>query len=97
MDNPEMYKIHYQAGQGKIEVISVLEKQKDSWVLCKNQQLEELLVNRCIPKKHHNSDNKKIGYGQIVVGANFNYITGSFEIPLSSDEKESQSIKDNQE
>ena len=77
----EMYKVNYQAGQGKIQIISILEKQNDSWVLSKNSDIETLIEQRLFNKSQHNISNSSIGYGQIVLTDKLTYITGSFEIP----------------
>jgi hypothetical protein len=81
MDTKEMFKVQYQSGQGNIEVLSVLEKQGDSWILLKDSRLEDLIVAKFIKKDHFNINNKKVGYGQIVVTDKLTYITGYFEIP----------------
>jgi hypothetical protein len=81
MTNSEMYKIQYMAGQDKVEVISVLQKEGSSWVLVKDPNLEDVLVNRFLQKDHYNKHNNNMGYGQIVVTERLTYITGSFEIP----------------
>lgn len=76
----EMYKIQYQAGQGKVEVLSVLVKEGEDWVLLKNPRIEETIVSKFIKKNHHNKDSKYMGYGQIVVTDNLTYVTGNFEV-----------------
>lgn len=80
MVNTEMYKIHYMAGQGKVEVISVLQKNGQDWALVKDPNLEEALVSKFLQKDHYNKHNTNMGYGQIVVTDRLTYITGSFEI-----------------
>jgi hypothetical protein len=81
MINSEMYKIQYMAGQGKLEIISVLEKKGQDWVLVKDPILENTLASKLLHKDHYNKHNSTLGYGQIVVNEKLAYITGSFEIP----------------
>lgn len=81
LDNSEMYKIQYSAGQGKIEVVSILQKNGESWGLVKDSRIEDMLVSKFLKKDHHNVNNKEVGYGQIVVTDRLTYITGTFEIP----------------
>lgn len=80
MINSEMYKIQYMAGQDKVEVISVLQKEGEDWVLVKDPRLEDMLVTKFLQKDHYNKHNNNMGYGQIVVTERLTYITGSFEI-----------------
>jgi hypothetical protein len=81
LDNSEMYKIQYSAGQGKIEVVGILQKNGENWGLVKDPRIEDMLVSKFLKKDHHNLNNKEIGYGQIVVTDRLTYITGTFEIP----------------
>jgi hypothetical protein len=62
-----MYKIQYQAGQGKVEVLSVLVKEGENWVLLKDPTIENTLVSKFVRKDHYNRTRNNIGYGQIVV------------------------------
>jgi hypothetical protein len=81
MLDKEMYKVNFQAGQGKIQIVSILEKQDDTWVLSKNNDIETLIEQRLFSKSHHNVSNSSVGYGQIVLTDKLTYITGKFEIP----------------
>jgi hypothetical protein len=81
LDNSEMYKIQYSAGQGKIEVVSILQKNGENWGLVKDSRIEDILVSKFLKEDHYNLNNKNIGYGQIVVTDRLAYITGTFEIP----------------
>lgn len=81
INNSEMYKIQYSSGQGKIEPISVLQKNGEDWVLVKDARIEDMLVQKFLKKDHYNINNSKVGYGQIVVTDRFTFITGGFEIP----------------
>jgi hypothetical protein len=76
-----MYKIQYQAGQGKVEVLSVLVKEGENWVLLKDPTIENTLVSKFVRKDHYNRTSNSIGYGQIVVTENMKYVTGNFEVP----------------
>jgi hypothetical protein len=80
MSDKEMYKVNYQAGQGKIHIISILQKENDTWVLCKNNDVETLIEQRLFSKGHHNQGNVNIGYGQIILTDKLTYITGQFEV-----------------
>ena len=79
-DSKEMYKIQYQAGQGKVEVLSILVKEGENWVLLKNPRIEDTLVSKFIKKDHHHRNGKTMGYGQIIVNDKLTYITGIFEV-----------------
>jgi hypothetical protein len=79
-----MYKIQYQAGQGKVEVLSVLVKEGENWVLLKDSMIEDMLVSKFLKNDHYNKNSNSIGYGQIVVADNMNYITGKFEVSKSN-------------
>jgi hypothetical protein len=81
LNNSEMYKIQYASGQGKIELVSVLEKNGENWGLVKDTRIEEMLVQKFLKKDHYNINNPQVGYGQIVVNDRMSYITGTFEIP----------------
>ena len=81
LNNSEMYKIQYASGQGKIEPISVLQKNGEDWGLVKDIRIEEILVQKFLKKDHYNINNSQVGYGQIVVNDRMTYITGTFEIP----------------
>lgn len=78
--NKEMYKIQYQSGQGSVEVLSVLVKEGENWVLLKNPRIEETLVNKFIRKDHYNRNSKFIGFGQVIVTDHMTYVTGNFEV-----------------
>jgi len=84
LSNFEMYKIQYSAGQGKVELISVLQKDGENWFLVKDPRIEEILIQKFLKKDHYNLNNSKIGYGQIVVTDRLNYLTGTFEIPKTN-------------
>ena len=81
INNSEMYKIQYSSGQGKIELISVLQKNGEDWGLVKDPRIEDALVQKFLKKDHHNINNSQVGYGQIVVTDRLTFITGTFEIP----------------
>lgn len=81
INNSEMYKIQYSSGQGKIEPISVLQKNGEDWGLVKDSRIEDMLVQKFLKKDHYNINNNQVGYGQIVVTDRLTFITGSFEIP----------------
>lgn len=76
-----MYKIQYSSGQGKVELVSILQKEGENWELLKEPRIEDILASKFLKKDHFNVDNKEIGYGQIVVTEKMTYITGTFEIP----------------
>jgi hypothetical protein len=80
MNSGEMYKIQYMSGKGKVEVISILQKEGESWGLVKDPRLEDALVSKFLHKDHYNKDNSNMGYGQIIATERLTYITGSFEI-----------------
>ena len=77
----EMYKIQYSSGKGKVDLISILQKDGENWGLLKDSRIEDMLVSKFIKKDHYNLNNENIGYGQIIVTDRLTYITGSFEIP----------------
>jgi hypothetical protein len=81
LNNSEMYKIHYSSGQGKVEPISVLEKQGNDWVLLKDSRIEDMLIQKFLKFDHYNANNSRIGYGSIVISDKLTFITGNFEIP----------------
>lgn len=81
LTNLEMYKIQYSSGQGKVELVSILQKEGENWELLKEPRIEDILVSKFLKKDHFNVDNKEIGYGQIVVTEKMTYVTGTFEIP----------------
>lgn len=81
MINAEMYKIQYMSGQGKVELISILQKEGENWGLVKDPRLEDALASKFLHPDHYNRHNNNMGYGQIVVTERLTYITGSFEIP----------------
>jgi len=77
----EMYKIQYSSGKGKVDLISILQKDGENWGLLKDSRIEDMLVSKFIKKDHYNLNNENVGYGQIIVTDRLTYITGSFEIP----------------
>lgn len=77
----EMYKIQYSSGKGKVDLISILQKDGENWGLLKDSRIEDMLVSKFIKKDHYNLSNENVGYGQIIVTDRLTYITGSFEIP----------------
>lgn len=77
----EMYKIQYSSGKGKVDLISILQKDGENWGLLKDSRIEDMLVGKFIKKDHYNLSNENVGYGQIIVTDRLTYITGSFEIP----------------
>ena len=77
----EMYKIQYSSGKGKVDLISILQKDGENWGLLKDSRIEDMLVSKFIKKDHYNLNNENIGYGQIIVTDRLTYITRSFEIP----------------
>lgn len=81
LSNSEMYKIQYSAGKGKIETISVLQKNGNNWELVKDSIIEDALVQKFLKKDHYNIHNNQVGYGQVIVTERLTYITGTFEIP----------------
>jgi hypothetical protein len=81
LNDSEMYKIQYSSGKGKVELISILQKDGQNWGLLKDSRIEEMLVSKFIKKDHYNVSNDNVGYGQIVVTDRLTYVTGSFEIP----------------
>ena len=81
MINEDMYKVNFQSGQNKLEVISLLQKEGESWVLCKDADVEKIITDKLFSKGHHNKSNNSIGYGQIVLTDKFAFVTGDFEIP----------------
>lgn len=86
LNSLEMYKIQYSSGQGKVELITILQKEGNSWVLLKDPIIEDLLVSKFLKKDHYNLDNKEVGFGQVVVTDKLSYITGTFEIPKKQEQ-----------
>jgi hypothetical protein len=86
MNSGEMYKIQYMSGKGKLEVISILQKEGETWGLVKDPRLEDALVSKFLHKDHHNKNNPNMGYGQIIATERLTYITGSFEVIKSNED-----------
>lgn len=73
-----MYKVVFEFDHDEIDIVQVLEKQGQDWILLKDETLLEKIENKFLSTRSQNPSSK--GYGQVVYGPNLNYITGTFEI-----------------
>jgi len=73
-----MYKVVFEFDHDEVDIVQVLEKQGQDWILLKDETLLEKIENKFLSTRSQNPSSK--GYGQVVYGPNLNYITGTFEI-----------------
>ena len=72
-----MYKVMYKFDYNQTEILQVLEKKQEDWVLLKDQKLLEEIEKKFLKFQSKNLNSK--GYGYVIYTANLSYLTGSFE------------------
>ncbi len=72
-----MYKVVFEFNHDEVEIVQVLEKSNEDWVLVKDKELLEKIERKFLSTKSKNPSSK--GYGQVVYTENLTYVTGSFE------------------
>lgn len=73
-----MYKVVFEFNHEEVEIVQVLEKQGEDWVLLKDKELLDKIEKKFLSSRNQNPNSK--GYGQAVYSANLSYLTGNFEI-----------------
>ena len=76
-----MYKINYQSGQGKTEILRICQKQDNHWVELENSELLDKIAEQHFNLTHFYQDSENIGYGEFVVNNSLTFITGGFFFP----------------
>jgi hypothetical protein len=72
-----MYKVVFEFNHDEVEIVQVLEKSNEDWVLVKDKELLEKIERKFLSTKSKNPSSK--GYGQVIYTENLTYVTGSFE------------------
>jgi len=72
-----MYKVVFEFNHDEVEIVQVLEKSGEDWILVKDKELLDRIERKFLSTKSKNPSSK--GYGQVVYTENLTYVTGSFE------------------
>ena len=73
-----MYKINYQSGKGRTEILRICQKQDNHWIEIENSEIKQKIAEKHFNLTHFNQDSDQTGYGEFVVSDSLAFITGDF-------------------
>lgn len=72
-----MYKVVFEFNHDEVDIVQVLMKEGEEWVLVKDKDLLAKIEAKFLSTRAKNPASR--GYGQVIYTENLTYVTGSFE------------------